>query len=127
MMNYPLRDGILAFLGGDSAENFADSTAPACTALSARHISSLLPSTVRARAVSCVPIIFIHFRIPQVYAVDVLTNSPYWEELGKGAYIDMQPESVLLLRCGPRAPTGKYAGSMGRRSPASRPHHHNKS
>ena len=41
-----------------------------------------------------------HFRIPQVYAVDVLTNSPYWEELGKGAYIDMQPESVLLLRCG---------------------------
>ena len=41
-----------------------------------------------------------HFRLPQVYAVDVLTGNPYWEELGKGAYIDMQPESVLLLRCG---------------------------
>ncbi len=41
-----------------------------------------------------------HFRIPQIYAVDVLTGNPYWEELGKGAYIDMQPESVLLLRCG---------------------------
>lgn len=41
-----------------------------------------------------------NFRLPQVYAVDVLTGNPYWEELGRGAYIDMQPESVLLLRCG---------------------------